>query len=1221
MKTLFKNVIQIFVCFNLVVLPAFANSGIQSEERTLDKIDSFLKSSKPSEIPFIDYMDAFTHDSSQPLKRFDLSGYEGKRVFVGYGVYDKQQNFCKYVEKPGAGDIDLFFEKSTTFNKHSYAISMTTMDYQRCVNLANDFGGVPISITSAAENGFISGKYGSKSKWIGIERASCLDSYQNKDGKKQEYFNWSSLSEQGNNCEPNELNVIQNEYGTWNKVNNTDLHHCVIEIDSEDIKRPIKICAPWWRIEREYPKEREITFYGVDVYKINQADIPEQFNVCTKYNEEALEESLARPNREVTCTSYYDSQIAPECLKNPYQDICYVDECNGYVKNACRIVDTITPYKDYTKAEAIISGANTIMKGKVNIKTHVYDCPPSPPSLKSCEEKSTVIIFPKECPSSDCEGYKQCVQESTSITEKNECSGKFECEKIYGNPDSTEFDASGNLVYLKNVCSDGTELKFEPSIQNKSSKKCLEYEYYEIEEEVDQKCTLERPYTDYTVDTSITEEDIYMNNPSCIRKNNVIDARPTVQVTFKYKNFGWSQTIIKKTFLDGEENLDVQEGSDADMVSSAMTPPPDDLFDTVESVNDTSVTANCSPYTQSWYQRNQAQLNDSYTINKVDNLGNPYTLRFISSGIYSDDASTQYSKFVNVNAVEDCNGIKNKIGGSSTDYNPLNKLCKVYIPKMAGDQFSVIKGNGSLQNYTDENGDTYKEYANYSFITSNPVNQGTCDEIAYCLNGSYNKSAYVSASENQCQVTMGDNHEYVSEPNIEAIDSVVPDGYDENCIPLSTEGSYLSQLDGTQDIFSIQEVTTGDFGYYSNYSSHPFQNNVITINDKQVYPILPIPIIDDPLIYESSFTQTSILTKSPNIVAGSIGGAIAGYGAHYLALMGPTVIGLVVIVVFVIVAAIFGKKQKFNEQNYKWIIYKLVPMPRYVENIYGYDHRFITYNPDGSIYVDGSNRVKLVYAELEGFTGTLKPSDFKNMLNNLYTQKEMLLTCQGWMKSDVANITHSVEKGVIVGYPSCKKFSWSCDKRNTENYTHNRDPFFKRMANNYIGATNGVSIVVPYLGEYELKAYDQYDNLLGQVKIEEKEFIESTANMSKYAQVLFGLSMNLANGINEGTQSNACRYDLMTEWGGGVSGIYFENNDTGQNQDCQKSHDGYVRNNSATKITIRALSSDREHVVKLVKPLPFANRVFLVTLNEKEIREYRCFDEFGDCDNDSFSSK
>lgn len=103
--------------------------------------------------------------------------------------------------------------------------------------------------------------------------------------------------------------------------------------------------------------------------------------------------------------------------------------------------------------------------------------------------------------------------------------------------------------------------------------------------------------------------------------------------------------------------------------------------------------------------------------------------------------------------------------------------------------------------------------------------------------------------------------------------------------------------------------------------------------------------------------------------------------------------------------------------------------------------------------------------------------------------------------------------------------------------------------------------------------------------------------------------------------TNACRYDLMTEWGGGTSGVYYENNHTGNSVNCQKSHDGYVRENSATKITIKSLSSDREHIIDLDKRLPYPNRVFLVTLNEKEVREYRCFSDFGECENDNFSTK
>ena len=85
-----------------------------------------------------------------------------------------------------------------------------------------------------------------------------------------------------------------------------------------------------------------------------------------------------------------------------------------------------------------------------------------------------------------------------------------------------------------------------------------------------------------------------------------------------------------------------------------------------------------------------------------------------------------------------------------------------------------------------------------------------------------------------------------------------------------------------------------------------------------------------------------------------------------------------------------------------------------------------------------------------------------------------------------------------------------------------------------------------------------------------------------------------------------------------LNSIYYENNTTGLNQNCQKSHDGYVQSKSATKLKIKALNMDRPHVIELARPLPFANRVFLVTLNKKEIREYRCYEKFGSCKNTDF---
>ncbi len=1240
MKKIVKLALNGLISFNLIITPAFATStppSVGIEERTINKLDTFLKSSKPSDVPFIDYQEQFRPDNVQPLKQINLSNFSGKKIFAGYGLYDVNQDHCKYVEAPGV-DKELVsqFHVNGIFNLHSYGISKTPMSYDNCIALAAKFKSKPTAVTSASENNFVTSLWSGKEKWIGINRDSCLVPYKNTDGLTQEYFNWSPS--ESNECKNTELVVAQNEYGNWIKAAKTELKYCVVEVDSENILKPVKVCAPWWTIEREYANPVETTFNGVDVYKINQADIPEQFNVCLKYSAESMAAREDKPWRNVTCTSYYDSVIAPECLKNPKRPQCFVDECNGYIKNACRKTQDLTGYKDYTKAETIINNNNKVQAGKVEITTHIYSCPPSMPPLNSCEEQATVIIYPKECPNSDCDGYSTCVQNSTSFDEKATCATKHVCEKMYGNPDNTEFNSDGTLRYLKNTCSDGTVLNFEPSIQDKTSKKCIEYEKYLVEEEVTQKCTLERPYTDHIVDTSLTENDIYMNDPNCVRMNNIKDARPTVTVDFKYINKGFARTVVKKSFLDEVQQSNVNAGENWGSLDGAGTK--------VQNIK-TPVTSGTTPSESEKDLFCRTNFTESL-ITTIDRLlllkVNVSSVNYMTNGIKTNSSNKTLIEYINVPNAGTCNSIFNSTAlraiviPSSNEYFSDTKICNIYIPFTSNIKFGLIKGEGAPQTitdtYTDESGETitetFEEFSKYTYTTLNSESKTTCDKIAYCLDGQYNKENYVVSGTAQCKVTNGENIEYEEvDTSIEELGSLIKSNADSSCRPIPTNGSYLSSLNGTQDIFSVQEVTDGAFGYYSNYSSHPYDHNIVSINGKEVYPLIKIPTINDDLVYKGEFTQKSITTKKPNILAGAIGGAAAG-GAGVAMLGMVPVVGLIVLVVFVVVAMIFGKITKLNEQRYKWEIYKLVPIHRYLHNIYDYDHREILkadnkkctqYTAgclDGKYWLDSQNRVKLYYAHLEGFTGTLKKGPFVTMLKNLLTFKTDLIKCLGWDESSVLSLNVPMEKNIVVSHPKCKKLSWSCNKSNSETVKKVVDPFIKRMNNVYMGAVNGTSIIVPFLGDYEVKAFDSSDNLLGTILIKENEFIETTNNKAKYAQLLFGLNMNLAEGMNEGTSNNACRYDPMVEWGGGISGIYFENNNTGNSVDCQKSIDNYVKVMSAKKLSVRSLSIDREHFITLEKVQPFANRFFLVTLNEKEKREYRCYDDFTDCDPKSF---
>ena len=113
--------------------------------------------------------------------------------------------------------------------------------------------------------------------------------------------------------------------------------------------------------------------------------------------------------------------------------------------------------------------------------------------------------------------------------------------------------------------------------------------------------------------------------------------------------------------------------------------------------------------------------------------------------------------------------------------------------------------------------------------------------------------------------------------------------------------------------------------------------------------------------------------------------------------------------------------------------------------------------------------------------------------------------------------------------------------------------------------------------------------------------------------------MSLADFIQEGQKEKACREEYMVEWGGGVSGIYAENQETANNANCQKSNDQYIKDHSAVKLKIRSTSVDDWFTIELSKPMPYANRIRLVSLSNKETREYRCYDPFGECDEEDFT--
>jgi len=1248
-KKILQNTFNIILSVSLIASQSFANLSVIDRNKT--SITNYLYNANPTDLPYADYNSNFIRETIKILDQLNLSNYADKYIYVGYGVFDKSDNYCKFVELPTLSpktnpEDNIFsvvppnFDETTllSFNNHSYVKSRQKMTYQQCLELTNKFGGYPVVISSSTEDLFVKQKMGND-YWLGISRKDCASPYVNVLNYQQEYnpfLHPSGINSYTPECNSQKLILKVDQQGNWVDAASTEQHYCVMEVDSPDIKRPLKICAPWWRVLRTYEintsDDLDALAGGIKLKYVNQADIPQSLTVCTQYDSNTINETENAEPREVTCTQYYQATAAPECLKDPFQPQCFINECEGYIQNACTLTDTIVPYKDYTKTQAKINGQLVWIKDKQNIKTLVYQCPPSLPSIKKCLKQELVLVWPKECPGSQCEKQKECVLNNEA--NEDTCRAQYPCTKIYPNLDLTDascYDADGNLVKLKGKCPDGTILDFSVNTQNRVNKKCVEYEELNITKTVHETCSLNREYADHTIDMSITGEDIYENNPNCIRINNIMDSRPRVDVLINYESFGTSSINVIKGFIDDNEST---LGSTP---SENYVPNPSDIATNKKSFyegaygviinNDTEENVSVDP---------EGEINCDFTdawVNKIKNyssISNIVSIEPIFDS--SNTAKTGYEgdmvlKLNNVTELY-CKNEADNLNADGYYYSSENDYCEIYVPEtnsQLDERFEKIAV------YNGADGQTW--------YSKDLVDKETCNEWAVCLGISYNKEDYpTDASVAQCILDTGGEYEE------EEGSSEVPNSVDEICQELPHDtGTVTTDINGLKDIFLVTDETSGTFGFFSNYVRKSYQDSIVTINGKEVLPIIPLAHIrDDQIKYYYNMIQYSILTKRPNIVAGfiaggGVGAASAVAGSGDLLVLGPASIA------GYLAAAIFGKKTKLNRQEEVWVVYKMVPTKIYnTNNYYGYDERvFLPYDFDdegnpipGTFSNNGINYYAMVYLvfgvpmanDSSHFndpiriykysdTGTMKPGDFKNLIEAWKDFKTKEFHCAGFDEAPIPFIT--AESNVVVGYPHCKWYQVSCNKTNSQSWSGYLD-LFKDMTNYYKGATNTVSIVVPYIGDYEVKAFDKYGNQLGDITVREGDFISGGQNKANYAQLMFGMNMDLATGISEGTNTNACRYDNMVEWGGGISGIYYENNYTGLYKGCQKSNDNYVLDHSATYFKVRPLNQDKWYVLKLKKPLPFANRVFLVTLGKKEIRKYRCYKDFGECSDSDY---
>jgi hypothetical protein len=1486
-----KNVLQIFLSILLVYEQTLAATGISFNDRTEEINTEMINSSRVSNLPVAGVSDFFEPEHIHLIRNKDLSQYEGKKVFFGYGLYDIEEDNCKFIpvsdSNVNENTYNAEFSHTVSYFGHTYGISNYTYTYEDCKTKAETLGGFVLDVNSISEANYLANELkdaiapGSKA-WLSAYKDDCEATvYKNARNKTQHVENFKDNILDNNDdqdyCDPYKLNVALSTDKTWSKVNYNDLFHCIIEFESENMYRPIKKCAPFWRVRRDYPNHSPSLYSKKDLEKLNQADVAIKREICLKYNNEAITALEDAEPRIVQCTSYLDRTVAPECAGNPQQDICKVDECGGYIKSACTHQKTLQVGKGYVKGELIQGGKTVEVKIKSEVKTHQFLCPASNPSATKCEEFGMVFIYPKECPGSKCTELRDCFLNAKSQTESDSCHDQFKCEKIYGGNDlPMRFGEDGQLTHLRGMCranslnlhsinefgddklnitmsdvnpldnndsslppictddmvNQDCYLEFPVNTQSKMGQKCVEYEVDIAEREYGERCVDEKTFSDIRLDIALTAEDDYEDNPNCLRVDQPLDTvvDRVFDFTANLKNFFIHK--VSKVYIDGESEVLMEDGDDSyirtgagdfgggrtlegglaneqnidlldpnfnsDNQRNEVSPAGQDPSTPVE-IDPNQVLGCNSNYDEAYELKiNQLLMKDhdnnpdtppliDNCVQKIFKDGSIMKL-VVKDSCINDVYNTTVTPAQLIETAESqCQNFLSDKGLSSfqTSYDYSKTVstgadtCHISITSSNADSmFSEIKQiNNTKTEYT---------------LTGNTTTGETCTNQAICLDGIYNDSAFPSdLSTSICKIYVGDGmsaeleQKYNEKMNIEYqvyVPAPDPNAKDyitrEDVIPTESTVQFSTEGSGLNSIIVMEDYLGGGFGYYSNHTAWSPELNSITINttnvnNKEAFIVRDIETIWEPITHSGKYTVFTHKKKKPNLTKAGQSGAgaavalvamNAAYGAATAttmwgngAMLGPW--GMVAVIVIVIFLALMNKPKNMVDTDIVYDISKYVLEKRYFDPLYeprvdegfiiseakialdrptlagyksskdtainnminakasqscnqdggstmvqgepGYHDAKMVYScnyvpkkieqctppensweeetcimvdnpsynalattisnsrneidtlnpqisqlqpivdsytyaiteswlesqglvPPDDYSISGNKIKKMLYYKGTAHTGTDEVGPHNKRLDDYKRAKINQLTIRGFRKIDTeANFIHPWEISNRNGFPGCSKWNPWCTKTQGPFIAHHKAYTVKETSNIYLGATNNLTIFLPYSGDYEFIAKDKDDNTLSTRIIKDESFLSlNGVHHLHSAQINFGLEMNLAPGIIDGSDTGACRKDLSVEWGGGVSGVYIEENDTGFHSGCSKSNDNYVEEKSMTKILIRPLNQDAYYIYELEKPMPYPNKVFATTLKQNAIRNYRCYNsDFNGCNTDEdFSS-
>lgn len=1271
MEHVLKNKIIALVlvlCLNVETVSAIQT--ITSRDENVSK--QIANGSQASDLPTGGLIHDFKPLQKDLFTDADLTGSANAKVFAGYGVVDTNNENCVNIDAPSTDGTEATskFGYFKVYNGHTYSISHQEYTMQQCQELAYNYNGYPVEITTDQENSAVSAYYKDKLIWIDSQRdGACPSEYVNQDGAEVR-FNGYRDDETG--CDDNTPYTTIDNF-SWTQKGTHDSAYCVMEMDTEDWKKPIQTCAPWWSVERDYmlpssskykvlTKDENGNIVEFDLRNYAQSDFPKRMEVCAKVNSATLTNSAVVGSREVYCNSYYDIRLSPGCVENPEQAMCLVDECRGAIKNRCTFVDSGPAPLSYSKNSAIKNNSKTEIKNRTNIQINKYSCPIES-NTDACLDTKVITMLPAPCPG--------------AFVDANDTNGKQ--IKVYGSMSVDgpgKYDASGNLVKIYGKCPNGTAVEVPFDSLSQTNRVCTKRAQEVSTSEWDEVCNVSKTYNDYSVEAAINDPDIYKLDESCIRINNLEDARPQQDIVVEYQTFGLGGvSIVKATAEGGNENkfttllpslyyqnvLNVQQQS-TEKERVYVNVDAETTLSSDPSLKDSLPGTDCSGLGKQDETNELNLILKKYQENGVSNVydyngGELIRLHDIKNSSECESAMAQLGATVLFGTNEESNITASQLNTSYEDlYGLASKtgITSSMLVKDGSDEPAICIGatngvaaEGDIYNSISIVGRNINEPKNITLETNSSVDYERCREIAICIGGDVRNSNNYTG-EQRCGLNLNSSSGEAAYSELRAEIDIELERYTQS-LDSSTGGASnilgaminqrsadgiisTDKIDGFRDIYAILEFTEQDFGYVSAWNHTNYKSNVVKVNGAVVSPIAEHTLVNEDVYEDYYWDYTTHINLSPDtesaVYAGVSGGAayavawvivaavayvagLLGYMtvAGYLgSLFGPW--GLVIAIIIAFLVYLLTKPQNvktFTAHNDSEIYTIRGDNYRYVENPYGYENRLLYER-------NGENRIK--YGEWEyGNESRADQNDEVKHFSSLRASKKEFYKA---INIPIEGHTFpAFESRVPMEYPA--KHEWNpwakASKAEHQSGTLDKDRYHKRTVNShYMGATNTATIIVPYIGDYVISAYNAGGDKVSSYIVTSTSFIGGSSDngtMMLFSNAKLGINMQLSPNLS----GNSCKDDLMVDVGGGVSGVYYAlgKTDRYSNFECSASDAAFVTTNKITTLKIRPVDQEDTFEIILPKPLAYPNRVFLATMGEKEDRLYRCYSDYSEC--------